>query len=85
MEYSSYLPISYHSSPKKHVAHLGAFEDSDAELVGSMMLQAARIAKEQGIDESGYKVITNIGDDGGQIIQHFHLHIVGGEPVKVVV
>ncbi len=71
--------------PKEHVADLNAFTSEHTELLGSLALKAAEIAKEQGIAESGYKIVSNVGDDGGQIIQHFHFHIVGGEPVKVVV
>lgn len=78
-------PVHILITPKKHVADLNGFLVEDDHLLGQLLLRAAAIAKEQGIDQSGYKVITNIGDDGGQIIQHFHLHIVGGEPVKVVV
>ena len=78
-------PVHILIVPKKHVHDLNGFESGDAELLGRIMLQAAAIAKEQGIEQSGYKVITNTGDDGGQIIQHFHVHLVGGEPIKVVV
>lgn len=78
-------PVHILVVPRKHVADLNDFEEGDAELLGKLMLAAAKIAKEQGIDQTGYKVITNINDDGGQIINHFHLHLVGGEPIKVVV
>lgn len=78
-------PVHILVVPKKHFNNLNDAEPEDVELLGKMLLQSSTIAKEQGIDGSGYKVITNIGDDGGQIIHHFHLHVVGGEPVKVVV
>jgi len=70
---------------KKHMTDLNAATADDALLLGNMLLQAASIAKAKGIDQSGYKVVTNIGDDGGQIIHHLHLHVVGGEPVKVAI
>jgi histidine triad (HIT) family protein len=78
-------PVHVLVVPKQHAANLNDYTAADAPLLGTLMLAAARVAKEQGISESGYKVITNSGDDGGQIIHHFHLHVVGGEAVKVVV
>lgn len=70
---------------KEQIADLNACEQRHTELLGNMMLRAAQIAKDTDIAASGYKVVTNIGDDGGQIIHHLHLHVVGGEPVKVLV
>ena len=70
---------------KEPVANLSAFTSEQEGLLGRMMLRVAEIAKEQGIAESGYKVVTNNGPDGGQIVDHFHIHILGGEPVKTLV
>lgn len=78
-------PVHMLVVPKKHFTSLNEATDADAALLGKMMLRAAMLAKEKGIHGSGYKVVTNIGDDGGQLIHHFHLHVVGGEPVKVSV
>ena len=70
---------------KKPVESLAAFTDADEGLLGRMMLRAAKIAREQGIEQSGYKLITNIGSDGGQIIHHFHIHLLGGKRVEALV
>lgn len=70
---------------KEPYENLNAFGEEHQALLGKMMTRAAAIAKQEGIAESGYKVVTNIGDDGGQIINHFHMHILGGEPVKTIV
>lgn len=78
-------PVHLLIVPKKHLASLSAATAEDEGLLGRMMLRAALLAKEKGIDQSGYKVSTNIGDDGGQTIHHLHLHVVGGAPVKVTV
>lgn len=78
-------PVHVLVVPKKHFASLNDATQNDAALLGNMLLRAATIAKEKNIHGSGYKVVTNIGDDGGQLIHHFHLHVVGGEPVKVPV
>ena len=71
--------------PKLPIPSLNDFTVEHTELLGNMLLRCAAIAKEKGIAESGYKVIANTGDDGGQIINHFHLHVVGGEEVNTVV
>jgi histidine triad (HIT) family protein len=78
-------PVHVLVIPKKHFASLNEASEADAELLGKLMLRAAAIAKEKNIHGSGYKVVTNIGDDGGQLIHHFHLHVVGGEAIKVSV
>ncbi len=78
-------PVHILIVPKQHFSDLNAATENDTTLLGKMMLRAAAIAKANGIDQSGYKVVSNTGDDGGQIIHHFHLHVVGGEPVKVSV
>lgn len=78
-------PVHILIVPKKQIKDLNECQDEDAPLLGRMLLKARDIAKEQGIAESGYKVSTNVGDDGGQIIYHFHFHLVGGEPIKTVV
>lgn len=70
---------------KEQIPSLNEFTEDHTELLGKMMLRVAAIAKEKGIDQSGYKVVTNIGDDGGQIVHHFHIHLIGGEEVKTMV
>ncbi|MBI2411340.1 MAG: histidine triad nucleotide-binding protein [Candidatus Kerfeldbacteria bacterium] len=78
-------PVHLLVIPKKHFESLNAATADDALLLGKLMLRAAEQAKVLGIDQSGYKVVNNVGDNGGQIIQHFHLHLVGGEPIRVPV
>lgn len=67
---------------KQPIESLAAAEAEHEGLLGRMMLRIAEIAREKGIAESGYKVVTNIGHDGGQTINHLHIHLLGGEPVK---
>ncbi len=78
-------PVHILIIPKEAISSLDGFKPEHAELLGKMMLRAAEIAREKGIAKTGYKVVTNIGDDGGQIINHFHLHLVGGEPIKTLI
>lgn len=57
---------------------------SDAGWLGRMVVLATRIAAEQGLAERGYRLVVNCGDDAGQTVGHFHLHILGGRPLGPV-
>ncbi len=65
--------------PKTHIATLNEFTDGDQALLGHMLLIAKKIAADLGIDESGYRVVMNCNDDGGQEVFHAHMHLLGGE------
>lgn len=78
-------PVHVLIAPKEHRVNLDAYTAEHADVLGRLLLRAAALAKTLGIATSGYKVVTNIGDDGGQIIHHFHFHLLGGEPIRVVV
>jgi len=67
--------------PKKHIESVDKLEESDKELVGEMALAAKSIAKDNNI--SGYRLVINVGRDGGQIIDHLHMHLLGGKPVEL--
>ena len=70
-------PTHFLVIPKKPIPSLAAAEPQDLPLLGHLMAVAARVAAEQGLD-TGYRVVTNIGQDGGQSVDHLHLHILGG-------
>ena len=71
-------PVHIVLVPKKHVESLSAMQLADQALLGHLMLAAAKIARDAGIAESGYRVVTNIGKDAGQTVFHLHIHIMGG-------
>ncbi len=62
--------------PKKHIASLD--DVSDADLLGRMMGLAAALARQEGIAKSGYRTVINTGSDGGQSVDHLHVHLLGG-------
>jgi histidine triad (HIT) family protein len=64
--------------PRKHIASLNDLASSDAALVGAMLMRAAAIAKERGVDQSGYRTVFNCNADAGQTVFHLHLHVLGG-------
>ena len=53
-----------------------------AALLGDMIDAANKLAKENGIDESGFRLVFNCGDNGGQEVYHLHLHLLGGRQMK---
>ena len=66
-------PVHILVVPKRHIESVMALEDSDKELMGELILTAKNIAKEL----KGYKLLINVGRQGGQIIDHLHLHLLG--------
>lgn len=72
-------PIHILAIPK---IHLDSFKDISGDLMGRMSEFIQKVAVEVNIDKSGYRVITNIGDNGGQEVKHLHFHILGGAKLK---
>lgn len=68
-------PVHILAIPKVHV---DSFNEVTPQIMKDMTLFMQDVAKELGIDKSGYRVITNIGEDGGQEVKHLHFHILGG-------
>jgi histidine triad (HIT) family protein len=66
--------------PKVHVATLNDFSPEQSALIGSLLLTAKRIAADHGLP--GYRVAMNVGREGGQVVFHAHLHVLGGRPLK---
>jgi len=71
-------PIHILIIPKIHISTINDIEAKDRELVGELLLLAKKIAKEQKIEKSGYRLILNVGKDSGQTVDHLHLHLMGG-------
>jgi histidine triad (HIT) family protein len=71
-------PIHLLIVPKKHISSINDLKEEDKELIGNLFLLAKKIAKEQGVSEKGYKLLFNVGRGGGQLIDHIHLHLLGG-------
>ncbi len=70
-------PVHVLVIPKQHVANVleGAAVPS---LIEGLMEVAAKVARQEGLEESGFRLVVNTGDDGGQSVHHLHLHILGG-------
>jgi histidine triad (HIT) family protein len=68
--------------PKRHVDTLNDLQAGDDALVGEMIRRAAAIAKERGIDASGFRTVFNTNRGAGQTVFHIHLHLIGGRPMS---
>jgi histidine triad (HIT) family protein len=68
--------------PREHVASLAEAEEGHGSLLGRLLLAAARVARDEGLDESGYRTVINTGAGAGQSVFHLHLHVLGGRPLK---
>jgi histidine triad (HIT) family protein len=71
-------PVHVLFIPKEPIASADQLEDRHAELVGRLVLAAARYAREIGVAESGYRLVMNTNNDGGQTVFHLHLHLLAG-------
>ncbi len=69
-------PIHILVVPKKHI--LSIMEINDDKLLGHINEVIKKIATEKGLDQKGFRIVTNIGEDGGQAVKHVHFHILGG-------
>ena len=64
--------------PKKHIASMDQAQPEDSEVMGSLMLAAAEIARQENLDTKGYRLVINTNEWGGQTVSHIHVHILGG-------
>jgi histidine triad (HIT) family protein len=63
--------------PKRHIASVRELAPGDGSMVAEMFELMARVARDEGL-ERGYRIVTNIGPDGGQTVDHLHFHVLGG-------
>ena len=76
-------PVHLLIIPKNHkVASIAATKKNDAEWLGKMVLTATQIAEDQGLNDTGYRLVFNCGTGGGQTVFHLHLHIIGGKQLS---
>jgi histidine triad (HIT) family protein len=71
-------PVHVLFVPKQAIATLDAATPDDAELLGKLLLAAARYARSEGLAEKGYRTVVNCNEHGGQTVFHLHVHLLGG-------
>jgi histidine triad (HIT) family protein len=67
--------------PRKHISTINDFDEENAVLFGKLGLTAKKLAKQLGVDESGYRLVMNCNEDGGQTVFHVHMHFLAGRPL----
>lgn len=75
-------PVHILIIPKKHIASLGQMKASDTALVGRMVAIANKLAGGEGVAEKGYRLTINCGKEGGQLVPHLHMHLLGGRQLS---
>ncbi len=78
-------PVHILIIPKIHLGTINDLKNKDIELIGKMILVTQKLAKAKGIDKTGFRLIFNSGKDSGQIVDHLHLHLLGGQSLKNMV
>ena len=75
-------PVHVLIIPKEHIASANYLTEENASIVGHIFAVAAKIAKDEGIAEGGYRIVNNCGEDGGQTVGHLHFHMLGGRSLQ---
>ena len=76
-------PVHVLIIPKKHIESILALEADDKELAAHILVDVIpKLARELGIEEKGFRVVTNTGEEGGQSVKHLHFHLLGGRSLQ---
>jgi histidine triad (HIT) family protein len=68
--------------PKRHIVGIDHVAPGDGDVLAAMFLAAKAVADEDGVAESGYRTVFNVGADSGQSVPHLHLHVLGGRQMS---
>ena len=68
--------------PKTHIASAAELAEGQAELAGRLIIIAKNLARKEGIARRGYRLVINCGPEGGQVVPHLHLHLLGGRQME---
>jgi histidine triad (HIT) family protein len=74
-------PVHVLVIPKKHLASANDLRAEDTALLGHLFAAVQHVAQAKGVAAAGYRVITNVGKDAGQVVAHLHFHVLGGKPL----
>jgi len=72
-------PVHVQIIPKKHITSMNDVTEADHGIIAAIHAAAREIAKKLEIDQTGYRLINNCGQDGGQVVFHLHFHLLGGK------
>jgi len=75
-------PVHLIIIPKNHIPSLIHLSEAQLPIIGRMVNAANELAKKEGISESGYRLVINCGKEGGQLVPHLHMHLLGGKKLS---
>jgi histidine triad (HIT) family protein len=75
-------PIHLLIIPKKHIPSLTHLSEEQSPIIGNMTNIAHQLATREGISETGYRLVINCGQEGGQLVPHLHMHLLGGRKLS---
>jgi histidine triad (HIT) family protein len=75
-------PVHVLVVPKRAIPRLQAASAGDVALLGQLLVVASSVARQQGLEPSGYRVVINNGEQAGQTVEHLHLHVLGGRRME---
>lgn len=75
-------PVHLLVIPRKPLENLAAMGEDDRALLGHLLWVCRKVAADAGLGAGGYRIVSNVGADGGQTVQHLHFHVLGGRPLK---
>lgn len=79
---SPQAPVHILVIPRKPIPRVGLADEADESLLGHLLLVAGKVAREQDLSESGFRLVINNGHDGGEAVPHLHVHLLGGRQMK---
>ena len=71
-------PVHVLVVPRRHVTSAATVEATDGDMVAALLLAARAVAEQEGVLDSGYRLVFNVGDDALNSVPHLHLHVLGG-------
>ena len=71
-------PVHLLIIPRRHIPSLTHLSEADSPLIGHMVNTANQMAKREGVFETGYRLVVNSGEEGGELVPHLHMHLLGG-------
>ena len=75
-------PVHFLVVPKRCIPRINEAKLSDTVLLGTLLAAAASTARQEGVGKSGYRIVINNGQDGGETVPHLHVHVLGGRPMN---
>lgn len=75
-------PVHILIIPTEHIESARLLKEKHGRLLGEIFFTAAHLARAEGVDRSGWRLVTNVGPDAGQSVHHLHFHLLGGRPMK---